>query len=107
MPAAPLFPSPDATPLGYFQVLATPLESAITLAVACGGTIPRGAQYALIQVETDGVRWRDDGVAPTATVGMLLLAADGPSGFVKSQFSSLSFIAASDGAILNIAVYGS
>lgn len=37
-------------------------------------SIPTGAAEALVICETQTVRWRDDGVAPTSTVGMPLTA---------------------------------
>ena len=42
------------------------LSSAVALAP------PSGATKAIITVESQSVRWRDDGVAPTASVGNLL-----------------------------------
>jgi hypothetical protein len=58
----------QATPLGYQQI--TSFASATNL------TVPADATFALIQVEgvagTDFARWRDDGVAPTTSVGMLV-----------------------------------
>lgn len=51
-------------PLGFQQISAP--SSATSL------TIPTGATSALIICETQTVRWRDDGTAPTTSVGMLL-----------------------------------
>ncbi len=44
-------------PKGYQQI--TDLSSAVSL------TVPNGANYAIIEAETQSVRWRDDGTAPT------------------------------------------
>lgn len=55
-------------PKGYQQI--TALSAAVSL------TVPAGADFALIQAVTQNVRWRDDGTAPTATVGMQLAAGD-------------------------------
>ncbi len=38
--------------------------------------VPAGADVALISPETQNIRWRDDGTAPTATVGMILYTGD-------------------------------
>lgn len=54
-------------PNGYQQI--TSLSSATAL------TIPAGTSYAVVCVETQAVRWRDDGVAPTSTVGQPIPAA--------------------------------
>ena len=59
-------------PLGYQQI--TSLASATQLTLP---TPPAGSNvgYVVIQCEgagTDSVRWRDDGTAPTASVGMML-----------------------------------
>lgn len=54
-----------ATPLGFGQL------SAISTATALP-TIPAGAVCAVVAVETNSIRFRDDGTAPTATVGQLV-----------------------------------
>lgn len=56
-------------PNGYQQI--TSLGSAVGLTL----TNP-GSNLCLIQPETQSVRWRDDGTAPTATVGNLIAAGD-------------------------------
>lgn len=54
-------------PLGYQQV--------VNPAAAQGlPSIPPNATMALIAVESSAIRWRDDGTAPTASVGMPLAA---------------------------------
>ena len=89
--SAPYTPAP----LGYQQIA--------NLTVAANLTVPGNATFALVQAEMVDVRWRDDGPAPTATVGMLL-----PSG-LPEQFSgnlaALKFITVSSGSILNMSYY--
>lgn len=51
---------------GYQRI--TSLSSAVAL------TWPPGARAARIVPETQAVRWRDDGVDPTATIGMPIAA---------------------------------
>src|SRR5271168_223028 len=46
-----------------------------TLASATSLTVPTNATIAQICVETSGVRYRDDGAAPTASVGMPVVPA--------------------------------
>ena len=48
--------------LGYQQL--TSIDTAASLAV------PTGATLAVIAVEAQALRWRDDGTDPTAVVGM-------------------------------------
>lgn len=55
-------------PRGYRQ--ATVSTTALALSAFPGG-VPQGVTYAKIFVETNAARWRDDGVNPTTTVGML------------------------------------
>lgn len=58
------FPSTQSPPLGYQQLASLGSSTALT--------VPTGAVEAFIICETQSVRWRDDGVAPTASVGMPL-----------------------------------
>ena len=83
------------TCLGYQQI--TSLSSSTAL------TVPAGAALALIVPETQNVRWRDDGVAPTASVGMLVPANSSMS--YDGDLKAIRFIAATSGAILNVSYY--
>jgi hypothetical protein len=86
------------TQLGYRQ-LTTTLSSAVSLP-----SIPPAADAVLLQAETQNVRFRDDGTAPTTSVGMLLVA--GAEAFMYTgALMNLQFIAATSGAILNITYY--
>lgn len=60
-------------PLGYQQISAATLVAATSLTIP---TLPAGVVvgYTVIQVENGDVRWRDDGTAPTSSVGMTLLS---------------------------------
>lgn len=81
--------------LGYQQI--TSLSSSTAL------TVPAGATLALIVPETQNVRWRDDGTAPTASVGMLVPANSSMS--YDGDLKAIRFIAATSGAILNVSYY--
>ena len=83
------------TCLGYQQI--TSLSSSTAL------TVPAGATLALIVPETQNVRWRDDGIAPTASVGMLVPANSSMS--YDGDLKAIRFIAATSGAILNVSYY--
>lgn len=83
--------------LGYQQI--TSLGSSTAL------TVPAGAMFALITPESQGVRWRDDGTAPTATVGYPL-AAGVELQYAASSLTALRFIEQTASATLNIAYFG-
>ena len=54
--------------LGYAQsgaVDASTLISSLTFGSAAGAGIPNGTSLLLINPQTQAIRWRDDGVAPT------------------------------------------
>ncbi len=78
-----------------------------TLTSAIGLTVPEGCFMALITPETQGVRWRDDGTDPTASVGMPLAAGSTlkyTGGF--AGLKALRFIEQTATAKLNVAYYG-
>lgn len=89
--------------MGYQQI--TSLGSATKLTVpqkdlaGLAGT-PR---IAIITAEAQAVRWRDDGVAPTATVGMPLAA--GVTLQYDGDLSQVQFIEQTGGAKLNVTYY--
>jgi hypothetical protein len=92
-----------ATPLGYQQI------SAATLATATALTIPAGASVALVSVDTAAVRWRDDGTAPTTSIGMQLIgtATLSPTlAFAGASMAAVKFILVGAGSpILNVSYY--
>jgi hypothetical protein len=83
--------------LGYQQL--TSMASATKL------TVPAGADFAYIVAEAQSVRWRDDGTAPTATVGQLLPAGVPLQLSGASVLAAAQFIQATSGAILNVSYY--
>jgi hypothetical protein len=92
--------------LGYQQISAATLAAATNLTIPTADPVSGIKQLptsAFIVAEVANVRWRDDGVAPTATVGMLLpyntfFQYDG-------DLAKIQFIAASGSPILNISYY--
>ncbi len=101
-PVGNLYPLPSGpysvSPLGYQQLT--------SLATAAALTVPAGASTAEIEcdsVSAVGVRFRDDGTAPTATVGMELLP--GASFFYTGDLTKLQFIQVSASAKLNVSYY--
>src|SRR5579864_6785505 len=97
-----LWPSRGTAPyqteaLGYQQL-------SVTSGAAVSLTVPNGATTAVVSVETAAVRWRDDGTAPTTTVGMPIAAAAAP--FVYSgALSAIQFIAQSTTATVDVSYY--
>jgi hypothetical protein len=81
--------------LGYQQITSLSASTALT--------VPTGATMALIVAETQGVRWRDDGVAPTASVGMPL--ATGVSLSYDGDLKAIRFIQQTASATLNVSYY--
>lgn len=88
----------QAKPLGFQQLTAVQLASAQPL------TVPNGAILAVIQAATGAVAWRDDGTAPTASVGMAIAA--GAELQYNGDLSAIQLILATAGAIANISYYG-
>lgn len=91
------------TCLGYQQI--TDLSSATGLTVPT--LAPDGSNqkptFALIVAEAQGVRWRDDNTAPTASVGMPL-AAGIPLQY-DGDLNKIKFIQQTASAKLNISYY--
>jgi len=99
-------------PLGrgvYVQITSLSASTALSASFPAGsGTIPGGSTYtdfnvALIQAETQNVRWRDDGTAPTASVGHILAA--GETMFYEGDMNNLKFIEVTTSAKLNVTFY--
>jgi len=87
-------------PLGYYQVSADAGGTLTTL----GAPPPIGTTVAVIKVEGQAARYRDDNVAPTASVGMPLAVGDVLI-YTSGRFGQLQFISQTAGAILNILYY--
>lgn len=93
--------------LGYAQgtVDTATLVSSLTFQGQPAARIPPGTQLLLIQVTAQAARWRDDGTAPTATIGQPL-AVGSELRYTAQQFAALQFISQTPGAILNVVAYG-
>lgn len=79
-----------------FQAI-TDLSSAVSL------TVPSQTVKALIIAEGQPVRWRDDGTAPTPTVGMLL-PVNTPF-LYEGDPKMIKFIGTTSGASLSVSYY--
>lgn len=84
-----------AVSLGEQQIGSGVLGAAQNLSVISG------ANCAVIQAEAQNLRWRDDGVAPTASVGQLILT--GTNGLEYfGDLTKIQIIAAQAGGICNV-----
>jgi len=96
-------PYVGAPPLGYQQ---------FTVAAATFlPSIPAGATEALVICTGQTVNWRDDGTAPTATVGMPLAVntafpyTGGPASGSNIPLSAIEFIQTTATATCNVSYY--
>jgi hypothetical protein len=81
-------------PATYVQM--TSLSSAVGLAGGNGRRV-------ILQAEAQVIRWRADGVDPTAAIGMTLAA--GESVEFRGDLKKLRFIEAVGGGILNATIF--
>ena len=81
--------------LGYQQIT--------SLSASTGLTVPAGATLAVIVPESYAVRWRDDGTAPTGSVGMPL--AIGTTLSYDGNLKNIRFIEQAASAKLNVSYY--
>lgn len=86
--------------LGYEQITSLSTVKSLTLPERSHNGAPN---FALIQAETQDVRWRDDGTDPTSSVGMKLSA--GAELRYDGDLTQVKFIEVTSGAKLNISYY--
>jgi len=89
-------------PLGYQQLTLTGSAQKLTLPTLTGG---QSVGYVVIQCEgtSAGARWRDDGTAPSATVGMIL--STGQELDYSGDPTAIQFIIQTGSPIINISYY--
>jgi len=80
-------------------------QYALSVATAANLTAPAGASIAWICVEGASVRYRDDGIAPTASVG--IPAAAGSCWAYGGPLSAIQFIAQSGSPTIDVSYYKS
>lgn len=94
----------DVTSLfGYQQIVGLAASTALTVPVRDINGIASTPTVAVIVPETQGVRWRDDGVAPSATVGMPL--AVGATLIYDGDLTKIRFFQQAATATLNVSYY--
>ena len=93
----------SGTPGGAGTYLLSAANTTSSASVTTGG-IPPGATMAFLQAETADIRYRDDGGAPTASIGNLLVHGI-PGIFYAGTLAQLQFIALSGSPLLDVAFY--
>jgi hypothetical protein len=83
------------TPKGYQQLTSLSAASALT--------VPAGSSYAMLQAESQNVRYRDDGTNPTAGIGIRLVA--NTIQWYTGNLVALKFIEETASAKLNVSYY--
>ena len=89
--------------LGYQQIVGLAASTALTVPTRDLNGLNADPTMALIVADTQGVRWRNDGVAPTASVGMPL--APGVPLLYDGDLTVIRFIEQAATATLNITYY--
>ena len=88
---------------GYQQITGLSAATKLTVPPRDLSGLAGTPRIAIITAEAQAVRWRDDGVAPTATVGMPLPA--GVTLQYDGDLSQIQFIEQTAGAIVNVTYY--
>lgn len=89
--------------LGYQQITSLSASTGLTVPTVDVNGLACKPSIAIITAETQGVRWRDDGTAPTASVGMPLAA--GATLQYDGDLTQIRFIEQALSAKLNITYY--
>lgn len=82
-------------PLGYQQIT--------SLSLAKGLSPPLKSRVCIIQAITQNIRWRDDSIEPTNSVGMVLAA--GADMLYTGNLAKIRFIEVAANAELNVSYY--
>lgn len=91
------------TRLGYEQITGLSSAKGLTVPTTDLNGLSCKPSIALIVAESTAVRWRDDGTAPTSTVGMPL--ATGVTLQYDGDLSAIRFIEQSASSKLNVTYY--
>jgi hypothetical protein len=91
------------TCFGYQQITDLTASTALTVPIKSPEGLNAKPVLALIVAEGAPVRWRDDGIAPSATVGMPI--AVGVPLQYDGDLTKIRFIQQSSSGILNISYY--
>jgi hypothetical protein len=93
----------NGTPGGAGTYILSAANTASSAPVTSGG-IPPGATMAFLQAEVADVRYRDDGAAPTTSIGNMVVHGI-PGLFYAGTLSRIQFVGASGSPLLDVAFY--
>lgn len=88
---------------GGAGVYITSVATTASSASLTSGGIPPGATSAYLQVDTAAVRYRDDGGAPTASIGVSIASAG--TLFYAGTLSKIRFILQTGSPLVNVSFY--
>jgi hypothetical protein len=91
-------------PLGYCQLSPATATKLSACSINNVTGIPAGANLAVIRTESQTVRYRDDGIAPSSGAGQPILTTDPPFVY-EGTLSAIQFIQASSSATLDVTFY--
>ena len=91
------------TCMGYQQITSLSAAASLTVPVTTPNGLNAKPVFALIVCEGQGIRWRDDKTAPTASIGMPL--AVGVPLQYDGDLINIQFIEQVAGASLNVSYY--
>jgi len=91
------------TRLGYQQITSLSASTALTVPIVDVNGLSCKPSIAIITAETQAVRWRDDDVAPTSSVGMPLAA--GVTLQYDGDLTKIRFIEQTASAKINVSYY--
>lgn len=95
------------TPMGFVAVTVAATAVGLTSVVVTGTThftVPSGANFAALVAESSPVRWRDDGVAPTPSSGMIMQTSQVPFEY-SGDLNAIQFISVSGTAAVSASLY--
>lgn len=95
-------------PLGYCQVVGVAAAQTLNQLAITGGFangVPEGTCYVVIKAATQAIRYRDDGIAPTAALGYPVVAGV-ELVYMASTLGALRIIEQLPSATLDILFYG-
>jgi hypothetical protein len=88
---------------GYQQITSLSSSTGLTVPTTDVSGLVGSPVVAIIRCETQGVRWRDDGVAPTAAVGFPL--SPGDVLMYDGDLKRIKFIQQAASSTLNVVYY--
>lgn len=93
------------TPVPYGNTPVPPSQMGLGIVASTALTVPATATWALIVIEGAPVRWRDDGTAPTATVGTPLSVGQTLTLNGAAELAAVRFIQQSATATIDVSYY--